>query len=102
MTLTILIIIGIIASIAFHFIGVYAGAKKFVWIALVILWAAAINIAMSELSDNGYKALDKMRGKYKTTDALIRKAEPEVTLYEMFSIKKSFSEEKRRSQQSSP
>ncbi len=96
MTLTTLLSIGIIVSIIFHFIGVYVGAKKFVWIAIVLLWAGSINIAMSEISEKGYKALDKLRGHYKATDALIRQAEPEVSLYEMLNIKKSFVEEKRK------
>ncbi len=96
MTLTTLLTIGIIITIAFHFIGVYAGAKKIVWIAIALLWAGSINIAMNEISDKGYKALDKIRGKYEATDALIREAEPEVSLYEMMSIKKSFVEEKRK------
>ena len=99
MTLTTLLIIGLIITIAFHFIGVYAGAKKIVWIAIVLLWAGSINIAMNEISDKGYKALDKIRGKYEATDALIRAAEPEVSLYEMMSIKKSFVEEKRKAAQ---
>ncbi len=96
MTLTTLIIIGIVISIVFHFIGVYAGAKKIVWIAIALLWTGSISIAMNEISDKGYKALDKLRGKYEVTDALIRAAEPEVSLYEMMSIKKSFVEEKRK------
>ncbi len=96
MTLTTLLIIGIGISIVFHFIGVYAGAKKIVWIAIALLWAASISIATNEISDKGYQALDKIRGKYEATDALIRTAEPEVSLYEMLSIKKSFAEEKRK------
>jgi len=96
MTLTTLLLIGLGISIAFHFIGVYAGAKKIVWVAIALLWAGAISIARSEISDKGYEALDKIRGKYDTTDALIRAAEPEVSLYEMMSIKKSFVEQKRK------
>lgn len=96
MTLTTLLLIGLGISIAFHFIGVYAGAKKIVWVAIALLWAGAIGIARSEISDKGYQALDKIRGKYDATDALIRAAEPEVSLYEMMSIKKSFVEQKRK------
>ena len=96
MNLTIILISGIILSIIFHFIGVYANAKKIVWIMLALMWAGSINIAMNEISDKGYKNLEKLRGKYEATDALIRAAEPEISLYEMLEIKKSFNEEKKK------
>ncbi len=63
---------------------------------IALMWAGSINIAMNEISDKGYKNLEKMRGKYKTTDALIHAAEPEISLYEMIGIKRSFNEEKKK------
>jgi hypothetical protein len=49
MSLSIILTVGIILSIAFHFVGVYAEAKKTVWIMIVLMWAGSINIAMSEI-----------------------------------------------------
>jgi hypothetical protein len=90
MTLTIVLIIAVILSMGFHFIGVYANAKKIVWIMLVIMWAGAINIAMSEIKPKGYEDIESMKGKYPDTDKLIKNAMPEVSIYEMIGIKKSF------------
>jgi len=90
MTLTIVLIIAVILSIGFHFIGVYAQAKKTVWIMIVLMWAGAINIAMSEIKPKGYEDIKKMQGKYEDTDKLINAAMPKVSIYEMIGIKKSF------------
>jgi len=90
MNLMIILLIAIILSIAFHFIGVYANAKKTVWIMIVLMWAAAINIAMSEVKPKGYEEIQSMQGKYKDVDLLIKKAMPKVSVYEMLGIKKSF------------
>ncbi|DAB27357.1 MAG: hypothetical protein A2513_11205 [Sulfurimonas sp. RIFOXYD12_FULL_33_39] len=90
MSLTIILIVAVLLSIGFHFIGVYAGAKKTVWIMLVLMWAGTINIAMSEIKPDGYEDIKKMRGQFSDTDKLIEEAMPTVSLYEMLSIKKSY------------
>ncbi len=90
MNLTIILTVAILLSIVFHFIGVYAQAKKTVWVTIVLLWAAAISIATSEIKPKGYEDLKKMEGKYADTDALIKEAMPEISVYEMILIKKSF------------
>lgn len=90
MSLTLLIAIGIILSIIFHFIGVYAGAKKIVWIVIILTWAAVISIARSEVKPKAYNAIKEMQGKYKDTDKLIKEAMPKVSLYELITIKNSY------------
>jgi len=90
MNLTIILIVAIILSIGFHFIGVLAGAKKTVWLMLVLMWAGAINISMSEVKPKAYKDLQKMQGKYTDTDALIKEAGNHVSIYEMINIKHSY------------
>ncbi|WP_415397277.1 hypothetical protein [Sulfurimonas sp. CS5] len=90
MSLSIILTIGIILSVAFHFIGVYAGAKKTVWIMIVIMWAGSINIAMSEIKPIGYKDIKEMKGQFADTDILIEEAGDEVSVYEMLKIKKSY------------
>ena len=90
MNLYILLSVAIILSIGFHFIGVLAGAKKTVWFMLILMWAGSINIAMSEIKPKGYEDLEKMKGQFADTDALIEEALPEVSVYEMLSIKKSY------------
>jgi hypothetical protein len=90
MSLNIILFAGVILSIGFHFIGVYAGAKKTVWLMLVLMWAGSINIAMSEIKPAGYDEIEKMKGQFADTDKLIEEAGEEVTLYELLSIKKSY------------
>jgi len=90
MNLYIILSVALTLTIAFHFIGVYAGAKKTVWFMLVLMWAGAINISMSEIKPSGYKDLEKMKGQFTDTDALIEDALPEVSIYEMLGIKKSY------------
>lgn len=90
MSLSIILTIGIILSVAFHFIGVYAGAKKTVWVAIAIMWAGSINIAMSEVKPAGYEDIKKMKGQFADTDQLILEAGDEVSVYEMLKIKKSY------------
>jgi hypothetical protein len=90
MSLSIILTIGIILSIAFHFIGVYAEAKKTVWVMIVIMWAGSINIAMSEVKPTGYEDIKKMKGQFADTDQLILEAGDEVSVYEMLKIKKSY------------
>jgi hypothetical protein len=91
MNLAIILIVAIFLSIAFHFAGVYANAKKTVWLMIVLMWAAAINVAMSEVKPKAYEEIKSMEGKYKEVDELIKKAMPEISIYEMLEIKKSFS-----------
>ena len=90
MSLTIVLIVGIILSVAFHFIGVYAGAKKTVWLMIVFMWAGTINIAMSEVKPKAYDDIKKMQNKYEDTDRIILESQPEVSIYEMILIKSSF------------
>lgn len=90
MGLTIILITAIALSIIFHYIGVYAGAKKIVWAVIVLLWAGSINIAMSEIKPKGYKNIETMKGKYENTDKIIEESLPEVSVYEMIKIKNSF------------
>jgi len=90
MSLNIILFAGVMLSIGFHFIGVYADAKKTVWLMIVLMWAGAINIAMSEIKPKGYEDLKKIEGKYADTDALIEDAKPKVSIYEMILIKNSF------------
>jgi hypothetical protein len=94
MNLTVILTVAVILSVAFHFVGVYAGAKKIVWIMLVIAWAGSINIAMSEIKPKGYEDIQKMKGKYIDTDTLIQEAGETVSVYEMLGIKKSFMQHK--------
>ncbi|MDD2449329.1 MAG: hypothetical protein PHS42_11080 [Sulfurimonas sp.] len=90
MSLSIILTVGVVLSIIFHFIGVYAGAKKIVWLAIVLIWGAAINIAMSEIKPSGYKAIEKMKGQYSDTDALIKEAGEKISVYELVLIKNSY------------
>ena len=90
MSLTILLTVGVILSIAFHFVGIYAGAKKTVWLMIVLMWAGSINIAMSEVKPKAYDDLKKMQGKYEDVDALVKESMPEISVYEMVLIKGAF------------
>jgi len=90
MTTTIVVIIGLLLSVGFHFIGVYAGAKKTVWIMIILMWAATINIAMSEIKPSGYEEIQKMKGQFADTDKIIEEAGDEISVYEMIGIKKSY------------
>ncbi len=90
MSLTLLLSIGIIITIIFHFVGVYAGAKKIVWVAIVLIWAGAISIATNEVKPKAYNEIKMMKGKYQDTDELIEKAMPKVSLYELIKIKSSY------------
>jgi len=89
MSLVIILVVAVVLSVGFHFIGVYANAKIFVWIMIALMWLGSFNIAMSEIKPKGYDDLEKMKGKYSETDALIEKALPEVSIYEMIVIKNS-------------
>ena len=95
MSLTLLLGIGIVITIIFHFIGVYAEAKKIVWIAIVLIWAGAISIATNEVKPKAYDEIKKMQGKYEDTDKLIEEAIPEVSLYELVKIKSSYLKHKK-------
>jgi len=90
MTIGFVITIAILLSVGFHFIGVYAGAKKTVWVMIVLMWAATINIAMSEIKPSGYEEIQKMKGQFADTDKIIEDAGEEISVYEMIGIKKSY------------
>jgi uncharacterized membrane protein len=96
MSLTVILTIAVLLSIAFHFIGVYAGAKKTVWLMIVLFWAAGINLAMSEIKPKGYKEIESMKGQYSDTDKLIEEAGESVSIYEMLAIKKSYNTNKKK------
>ncbi len=96
MNLTTILLSGAILSTILHFIGVYADAKKVVWIAITLIWAGAINVAMSEIKPKGYQEVEKMKGNYAETDLLINEAQPEISVYEMLAIKKSFAEHNKK------
>ena len=89
MSLSILLITGVALSVIFHFIGIYAGAKKFVWLVIIFMWVGSINIAMSEIKESGYQEIEKMKGFFADTDKLIEEAGEEISVYEMVEIKKS-------------
>ncbi|RLA73683.1 MAG: hypothetical protein DRG78_22125 [Epsilonproteobacteria bacterium] len=90
MSLWIILTIAVIVSIAFHFIGVYANAKKIVWIMLVIMWAGAISIATGNVKPSAYDEIAKIQGQYADTDALIEEAGDNMSLYQFLVIKKSY------------
>jgi len=90
MSLMTLIIAGLVVSLGFHFLGVYTKSKKTVWIMLVFVWSAAIGTALNEIKPSGYADIAKMKGKFADTDKLIEESMPEVSLYEMIIIKKSY------------
>ena len=84
-------------SIALHYVGVYANAKKTVWLTIVLLWSGSISIAMSEVKPSAYEKIEKIKGKYKSVDEEIQKALPEVSIYEMIGIMKIYKKEKKAS-----
>ena len=90
MSLTLLLGIGVAITIIFHFIGVYVEAKKIVWTALVLIWAAVISVATGEVKPKAYDEIKAMQGKYEDTDKLIKESMPEVSLYELIKIKNSY------------
>jgi hypothetical protein len=96
MSLTLLLGIGIAVTIVFHFIGVYTNSQKIVWTAIVLIWAAVISVATSEVKPKAYDEIKKMQGKYADTDRLIQEAMPEVSLYELIKIKSSYLENKHK------
>ncbi len=90
MSLEIVLGVAVALSIAFHFVGVYADAKKTVWVMLLLMWAAAISIATSEVKPKGYEEIKAIKGQFSDTDKVIEEAMPKVSVYEMILIKKSF------------
>jgi hypothetical protein len=90
MSLTLLLGIGVFITIVFHFIGAYAGAKRLVWVAIILLWAAAISFVNHEVKPQAYEDIKMMKGKYTQTDKLIEDAMPTVSLYELIQIKNSY------------
>ena len=90
MSLIIILIVATILSLIFHLIGVYIDAKKTIWTMLVFVWAIVIGTAMNEIKPSGYKGIEKMKGQFADTDKLIEESMPEISLYEMLSIKKSY------------
>ncbi|QFR48493.1 hypothetical protein FJR48_01625 [Sulfurimonas lithotrophica] len=90
MSLSIILFAAFILSIIFHFIGVYANAKKIVWIMIILMWAGGINMAMSEIKPKGYEDIKKIQGQFPDTDALIKEAGEEISIYEMLGIMQSY------------
>ncbi|MDA3947023.1 MAG: hypothetical protein PF439_10135 [Helicobacteraceae bacterium] len=89
MSLTIILLVAILLSILFHFVGVYAGAKKTVWVMLLLVWAGSFSIALQEISPKGYEDVEKIKGKDAGLDRLIEESLPKISVYEMLVIKKS-------------
>ncbi len=90
MSLWIIILIGVILSVGFHFIGVYTNSKKIIWIMLVIMWAGSISIATGEVKPSAYDEIAKIQGQYADTDKLIEEAGEHMSLYQFLVIKKSY------------
>jgi len=90
MSLMIILIIGVMLSIGFHFIGVYTGSKKIIWVMLIAIWALAIGTAMNEIKPNGYLQIKKVQGQFTDTDQLIKEAGDEISTYEMIIIMHSY------------
>jgi hypothetical protein len=90
MSLNIILFAGVILSIGFHFVGIYANAKKTVWVMIALMWAGSISIALNEVKSTGYDEIKKIQGQYADTDKLIAEAGEEVSLYEFLEIKKSY------------
>lgn len=90
MSLTIILIIGAILSIGFHFIGVYTGSKRIIWVMLVMMWAMGIGTAMNEIKPKGYVQIKKVEGQFADTDKLIEEAGDEISTYEMIMIMESY------------
>jgi uncharacterized membrane protein len=99
MSITVLIGIGIIATLLLHVAGVYTKSLKLVWIVIVFLWAVAIDVFVSEIKPKGYDAVKKMEGKYPSTDALIKEAGEKISLYELLKIKQSYYTNERKEEE---
>ncbi|MBU0720013.1 hypothetical protein KJ877_01585 [bacterium] len=97
MNLYTVVFAGIVLSIIFHFVGVYAQAKKTVWVMLALIWIGSISFALNEISPKGYTFIDKINGEYQEVDAEIEASKPEISLYEMLVIKKMYEEHKTNS-----
>ncbi len=87
----------ILLSIALHYVGVYANAKKTVWLTIALMWAGSINIAMSEVKPAAYDKIEKIKGKYPDVDKEIQEALPEISLYEMIGIMKKYKQAQKAS-----
>ncbi len=98
MNIYIVLTTAITLSVIFHFIGIYAGAKKTVWLVIFLLWVAAINIAMSEIKPSGYNFIEKIKGQYPQVDKEIEESLPEISVYEIISIRKAYKEAKASSE----
>ncbi len=90
MSVTVLVVIGLIVTLLLHFAGIYTKSVKIVWVAIVFLWAVAIGTFTNEIKPEGYKEIKAMQGKYADTDALIKQAGKEVSFYELLKIKQSY------------
>ncbi len=90
MSLNIILVIGVLLSIGFHFIGVYVNAKKTIWLMIVIMWAGSFSIAMGEVKPGAYEEIQKIKGQYADTDKLIEETGGHMSLYQFLVIKKSY------------
>jgi len=86
MNLMIILGVGFVLSLLFHFIGVAVGAKKIIWVMLVFVWAIAIGVATNEIKPKGYADLEKLQKKYPSLKGMIDEAKPEISTYEMLGI----------------
>jgi len=99
MSLTLVLFVAVMLTVIFHFLGVYAGAKKIVWTVLALLWIGAISFSMQEIKPKGYEYIKKMQGNFESTDALIKEAGDEISIYEMLTIQKDFLKHKKEKMQ---
>ena len=96
MSVTALVVIGLIVTLLLHFAGIYTKSVQIVWVAIVFLWAVAIGTFTNEIKPEGYKEIKAMQGKYKETDALINQAGKKVSFYELLQIKRNFLKNKQK------
>lgn len=90
MSLTIILIIGVLLSVGFHFIGIYVNAKKIIWLMIALMWAGSFSIGMGEVKPSAYEEIKKIHGQYADTDKLIEEAGANMSLYQFLVIKKSY------------
>lgn len=95
MSVTVLVIIGLVVTLLLHFAGVYTKSIKIVWIAIIFLWAVAVGTFTNEIKSEGYKEIQQMEGKYADTDALIKQAGEKVSFYELLKIKQNYLKHKK-------
>ena len=67
------------------------------WVVIALFWAGAINIAMSEIKPSGYEYIKEIQGKYQSVDKKIQASLPQISIYELLTIKKLYTQEQENS-----